>query len=184
MNVWDEDDYPWLTEEKQVIHQAVTKLGMPFLGICLGHQLLAEVMGGKVEQTRDHEIGLFEIKPTMDGLNHPLLHKLPNPSLWVNVHIAEVTLAPPQAIILATFENCQNHIMQIGKSAYSCQFHPEVCGHTVDESLKIPGIPNALEELLGADGLSYFQSSVADYLPAHNSAALQLFRNWCRVALH
>jgi GMP synthase-like glutamine amidotransferase len=67
MNVWEEDQYPWLIEEKKAIRHAVEDLKMPFLGICLGHQLLAEALGGEAKKTDNHEIGLFEIKPTTEG---------------------------------------------------------------------------------------------------------------------
>jgi GMP synthase-like glutamine amidotransferase len=179
MNVWEEEQYPWLVEEKQVIRRAVNELNMPFLGICLGHQLLAEAMGGKVAKTENYEIGLFEVSPTDEGLNHPLLHDIPSSSQWVNVHLAEVVRAPEQAVILATSSQCQNHIMQIGKNAYSCQFHPEVCDHTLEEWMKIPGIPEALDGLLGSEGLAYFEFSIKNNLPANNAASSTLFRNWC-----
>jgi len=179
MNVWEENKYPWLIEEKQVIKHAVDKLNMPFLGICLGHQLLSEAMGGKVAKTENYEIGLFEISTSGEGLNHPLLHGIPSSPQWVNVHLAEVVKAPEQATILATSSNCQNHIMQIGKNAYSCQFHPEVCDHTIEQWMKIPGIPEALNELLGSEGLDYFKSSIAEYLTANNAISLTLFENWC-----
>jgi GMP synthase-like glutamine amidotransferase len=181
MNVWDEQLYPWLVEEKRAIRFAVDVLKMPFLGICLGHQLLAQAMGGTVEATQQHEVGLFEIKPTEDGVGHPLLANLPQPSVWVNVHMAEVTQKPEHAIILAKSEACHNQIMQVGLNAYSCQFHPEVCSHTVSGWMQILGIPEALEKLLGMDGLAHFKASVADSLGQHNVAALQLFENWNRL---
>ena len=179
MNVWEEEKYPWLIEEKQVIRRAVNELNMPFLGICLGHQLLAEAMGGKVAKAENYEIGLFEVSSTDEGLNHPFLHNIPSSSQWVNVHLAEVVRAPEQAVILATSSQCQNHIMQIGKNAYSCQFHPEVCDHTLEEWMKIPGIPEALDGLLGSEGLAYFEFSIKNNLPANNAASSTLFRNWC-----
>ncbi len=181
MNVWQEDEYPWLIEEKRVIRQAIGVLEMPFFGICLGHQLLADALGGSVDKTENHEIGLFEVKPTEAGINHPLLENLQEKTHWVNVHLVEVTRAPTDAIILAESQVCRNHIMQIGKHAYSCEFHPEVCSNTVDAWMEIPGIPAMLEELLGRDGLDYFKTSIADHLPAHNAAAAQLFDNWIKL---
>lgn len=179
MNVWEEEKYPWLITEKKAIKRAVNELNMPFLGICLGHELLAEAMGGKVDKTECYEVGLFEVSPTTQGLNHPLLHDIPSSSLWVNVHLAEVVKVPEQAVILATSNHCDNHIMQLGKNTFSCQFHPEVCDHTIEQWMKIPGIPEVLDELLGAEGLAHFKSSIKYNLPANNAASLTLFKNWC-----
>ncbi len=181
MNVWQEDEYPWLIEEKRVIRQVVGALEMPFFGICLGHQLLAEALGGSVDKTENHEIGLIQITPTAAGINHPLLFNMPETMQWVNVHLVEVTRAPEGAVILAESRVCKNHIMQIGPRVFSCEFHPEVCSDTVDQWMKIPGIPEALEELIGVEGLNYFKNSIAEYLPVHNAAATQLFDNWIKL---
>ena len=178
MNVWEESEFPWLIDEKRIIREVVLERRMPFLGICLGHQLLAEALGGKAEPSRAYEIGLHPVSATEAGRGHPLLAGLPEPTLWVNVHRAEVTELPANAIVLAESDACPNHMMQIGNSAYSCQFHPEVCDHTVDEWMKIPGIPEAMHDLLGADGVKYFETSIAAQLKTHNSTARQLFDNW------
>jgi GMP synthase-like glutamine amidotransferase len=180
MNVWEESEYPWLIEEKALIREAVAR-NTPFLGICLGHQLLADALGGKAESAVQHEIGLFPVTPSPAGRGHPLLAELPEPTLWVNVHRAEVTRAPVGATVLARSEACANHAMQVGERAFSVQFHPEVCDHTVEEWLQIPGIPEALHNLLGAEGVDYFQSSIAKQLATHNSAARQLFHNWLDI---
>ena len=184
MNVWEEDKYPWLIEEKEAIRQAVNDLKMPFLGICLGHQLLAEALGGKAEKADNHEVGLFEITPTIEGQNHPLLNGFDSSEKWVNVHLVEVTEAPQGSRILASSNQCMNHIMQVSENAYSCQFHPEVCSHTFEGWMCIPGIPEALEDLLGAKGLSNFESEVEKNLKSNRKASHTLFKNWCGIVFH
>ena len=184
MNVWEEDKYPWLIDEKEAIRQAVKDLKMPFLGICLGHQLLAEALGGKAEKADNHEVGLFEITPTIEGQNHPLLNGFDSSEKWVNVHLVEVTEAPQGSRILASSNQCMNHIMQVSENAYSCQFHPEVCSHTFEGWMCIPGIPEALEDLLGVKGLSDFESEVEKNLKSNRKASHTLFKNWCGIVFH
>ena len=48
MDVWEEAEYPWLIDEKAAIRKAVNELKMPYVGICLGHQLLADALGAEV----------------------------------------------------------------------------------------------------------------------------------------
>ena len=184
MNVWEEDKYPWLIDEKVAIRQAVKDLKMPFLGICLGHQLLAEALGGKADKADNHEVGLFEITPTIEGQNHPLLNGFDSSEKWVNVHLVEVTAAPQGSRILASSNQCKNHIMQVSENAYSCQFHPEVCSHTYEGWMCIPGIPEALEDLLGRKGLSDFESEVEKNLKSNRKASHTLFKNWCGIVFH
>ena len=184
MNVWEEDKYPWLIDEKEAIRQAVKDLKIPFLGICLGHQLLAEALGGKAEKADNHEVGLFEITPTIEGQNHPLLNGFDSSEKWVNVHLVEVTEAPQGSRILASSNQCMNHIMQVSENAYSCQFHPEVCNHTFEGWMCIPGIPEALKDLLGTKGFSDFESEVEKNLKSNRKASHTLFKNWCGIVFH
>ncbi|MDJ0776951.1 MAG: type 1 glutamine amidotransferase [Gammaproteobacteria bacterium] len=178
MNVWDEAEYPWLRAEKELIREAVVERGLPFFGICLGHQLLADALGGAVRATEDFEIGVHDVTPTAAGVEHALLARLPRPTRWVNVHRAEVSRAPAEATILAQSELCANHAMQVGDAAYSVQFHPEVCEHTVAAWLQIPGIPEALVSLLGPGGVEDFSREVEAQRMQHNRAAARLFDNW------
>ena len=56
MDTWMEKDYPWLIEEKKAIKEFVVNLKKPYLGFCLGCQLLGEVAGGKVQRSNKPEI--------------------------------------------------------------------------------------------------------------------------------
>ena len=71
-DVWQEREHPWLRPEKRAIRTAVLELGMPYLGICLGHQLLASALGGEVRPAVTPEVGVFEVSLTEVGRAHPL----------------------------------------------------------------------------------------------------------------
>ena len=66
MDTFMEQEYPWLIEEKKAIKEFVIDLKKPYLGFCLGCQLLGEVVGGKVVKSNPAEIGIMEINFTLN----------------------------------------------------------------------------------------------------------------------
>jgi GMP synthase-like glutamine amidotransferase len=181
MNVWEEDRYPWLVAEKVAIRRAVEELEIPFLGFCFGHQLLAEATGGKVDRSVRHEFGVFEITPTPEGTNHPFMQDLPASPGWINAHLAEISQPPPGAVVLASSERCDNHVMTLNERTFSCQFHAEVCETTLGDWLQIPGIVDLLLDLLGEEGLARFKDDVEGHRTASNAGARKLFENWLKL---
>ena len=178
MHVWEEQDFPWLIEEKSIIQAAIRQLELPFLGICLGHQLAAEALGGQVTCATNPEIGNFKIYPTDEGSNHPFLAGLVDTISWANVHTAEVSVAPPGSTIIARSNRCGNHVMQLAPRAYSMQFHPEVCTTTLPDWLEIPDILPFFEQMLGRDGFETFKTEIERHRVQNNLAARRLFENW------
>ena len=77
MDTYMEQEYPWLIEEKKKIKEFVVDLKKPYLGFCLGCQLLGEVIGGKVVKSNPAEIGIMDINFTENKKGDNLFSKFP-----------------------------------------------------------------------------------------------------------
>ena len=121
MSVNDDGQYPWLADEKRFIREAVEK-GRRVLGICLGAQLLASVLGAKVYANPQKEIGWFPVSLTPEGKQSRVFHGFEPTFQW---HGDTFDL-PQGATLLATSEACPNQAFQFGENAYGLQFHMEV----------------------------------------------------------
>ncbi|MBN1905756.1 MAG: glutamine amidotransferase [Deltaproteobacteria bacterium] len=99
---------------------------IPFMGICYGHQLLAEAMGGKVGfHPKGKEIGTVEVKLSSECAKDPLLIDMPA-SIPVHVtHAQSALMIPAVSTILASNDFEPYHAIRIGASAWGVQFHPE-----------------------------------------------------------
>ena len=85
MNIYEEREYPWLVEEKQFIEEVI-KTGKVVLGICLGAQLIADVLGGKVRQNDYQEIGWFPVTKTSEANNSVFFKSLPDDFMAFHWH--------------------------------------------------------------------------------------------------
>ena len=122
MSVNDEDEFPWLIEEKRFVRGAI-KAGTPVLGICLGAQLIASSLGARVYRNRCKEIGWFPVQ----GVPRPGLRSTFSfPSAMDVFHWhGETFELPPCAVPLARSEGCRNQAFQIGRRVVGLQFHLE-----------------------------------------------------------
>ncbi|MFA6213701.1 MAG: GMP synthase subunit A [Candidatus Micrarchaeia archaeon] len=96
----------------------------PVLGICLGHQLIAHTLGGKVVKGKNAEYGISKIEVDKPGA---LLADVPTPfNAWVS-HFDEVLEMPEGFVSLAHSETCAHEAMESpARKLFSVQFHPEV----------------------------------------------------------
>lgn len=127
MSVNDQDHYPWLEQEKEFIRQAVqTKL--PILGICLGAQLIASVLGAPVYPNQHKEIGWFPVSGVSAGSEN---FHFPQETAVFHWH-GETFDLPDGAVRLAESKLCHNQAFQLGRRTIGLQFHLEVTPTTVE----------------------------------------------------
>ncbi len=180
MDVWDVVEHPWLVPEKAAIRKLVRDLEKPYLGLCLGHQLLADALGGTCGPQRPPEIGVLDVELTVDGLKDPLFAGLPARQKFLQWHSIQVAQAPEGAAVLASSDICAVQAMRIGKHAWSMQYHAEVEPDTVANWGDVPAYRDALLAALGDDGLNSMQSAADDNMPEFLACARTLYRNFMR----
>ena len=182
-DVWEEERYPWLVAEQAAIREAVVARGMPYLGVCLGHQLLASALGGEVAAMPGKaEIGVAEVELTAAGKRDALLGGDGGKLACLQWHAAEVTALPPEAVVLAKNDASQVQAFRWGERAYGLQFHIEAGETTVPEWAGIPAYRRALERGLGPGELERFAAAVRQRAPAFRARAARLYRRFMALS--
>ncbi len=181
MDVWQEDIHPWLKDEKEFIRDAVMERGLPFLGLCLGHQLLAEAIGGTVGPSETPEIGVMPVTVTELGAESVYFDSAPAQIDCLQWHSAEVKTLPSDVKVLATSPDCAVQAISWGPRAFSAQFHVEVEADTVANWAAISEYHSALEKALGDGAAESLEKAVVEKLETFNTLAERLYINWLQA---
>lgn len=124
MNVDEVDAHPWLADVRTLTRRAVDA-EVPFLGSCLGAQVLARAMGAPVSAGTVREVGFRKVEVLPAGADDPVLAPFAPSSLVFEFHQDECAL-PDDATLLATGDETVVQAFRVGEQAYGIQFHFEV----------------------------------------------------------
>ncbi len=172
MGANDDRKHPFLADLKQLIRRVVAS-AVPYLGICLGGQLLAAALGANVAAERWEEIGSFTVSLTDEGQRDRLFKGISPEFRTFQWHHDSFDI-PRDGILLASSAACPHQAFRVGQCAWGVQFHPEVTEGIIrnwcawDRSLS-----SASESIVAA-----FQADSADY----GAKAGQLTGNFLQAA--
>ena len=183
MDTWMEKDYQWLIDEKKRIKEFVVDLKKPYLGFCLGCQLLGEVIGGRVVKSNNSEIGMLNIDFSENKKNDLLFSKFPEKITSLQWHSYEVRNleSNKNVTLIASSPETKYQIFKYQNHAYGIQFHIEVKDTTVNDWGCVPEYKSALEKQLGKGALEKFDKEAQNNMQNMNSYSKILYENFKRL---
>ena len=180
MDTWMEETYPWLIDEKEKIKHFVMDLKKPFLGFCLGCQLLGEVVGGKVVKSQPPEIGVLDIE-MQDACKQDKLFSSYSPKIkalqWHSYEVQNLE-HNPDVTVLASSPTTKYQIFKYQNHAYGIQFHIEIKNDTVSQWGCVPEYEKALNDTLGEGALNKLDKEAQSSMSSMNANAEQLYNNY------
>ena len=175
MGVYEQERYPYLRDELRLIERAATT-NKPVLGVCLGSQLLAHALGGKVSKQTQKEIGWYPVRLTDEAVIDPLWADVPREFTAFHWH-GDVFSLPPGATSLASSAFTEQQAFRYGTKAYGLLFHLEVTRPHIDGMVET--FRQELEEA-GIDSMTVLQP-IPEHLPALQVVGTQVFEHWARM---
>tara|TARA_E500000178_G_scaffold163003_1_gene162483 strand:+ start:180 stop:905 length:726 start_codon:yes stop_codon:yes gene_type:complete len=183
MDTWMEKDYPWLIEEKNKIKEFVVDLEKPYLGFCLGCQLLGEVLGGNVVKSTPPEIGILDISMSKHYSSDHLFGEF-NSSIkalqWHSYEVRDLEMNK-DVTILGSSPTTKYQIFKYKNHAYGIQFHIEIKDNTVSQWGCVPEYEKALEDSLGKGALTTFDQKAQENMKLMNFNAENLYNNFKKI---
>jgi GMP synthase (glutamine-hydrolysing) len=178
-HVYEADKYPYFAPEKELIRTAIEQ-DIPFLGICLGGQLLADTLGSAIRLHDTTEIGFFAVPLTIDGMQDPLFAGLPGYQTVFHWH-EDIFDLPAEGTLLATSETTTNQAFRYGQHAYGLQYHIELNSDMFDLWLGYPEFKKAIISSIGIDAYTYIERERHAQYGIYRDHTRTLFENFLKI---
>ena len=168
---------------KKKIKEFVVTLKKPYLGFCLGCQLLGEAVGGNVVKSNPSEIGIMDVNFSAEKNNDSLFSSFPNKIKSLQWHSYEVNnlQSNKDVVILASSPITKYQIFKYQNHAYGIQFHIEIKDTTVNEWGCVPEYKSALEKQLGEGALEKFDKEAKSNMSQMNNYSEILYSNFKKL---
>jgi len=176
MNVDMTERFPFLAEERSFVRKAVDT-GIPYLGICLGAQMLARAMDRKVHPAGVREIGFNTLHPTQEAAEDPLMSAFQDGDMVFHWHEDTFEL-PEGATLLATGDDVHLQAFRIGNLAWGMQFHFEA--HRAEMELWLESAGEDEVRRWGKTSAQIVEESER-YLPTQERRAAEVFGRFAEV---
>lgn len=173
MGVYDEKKFTWLKDEKKFIREAIDS-AKPVIGVCLGAQLIAEVLGAEVTKNRFREIGWFPVKKSESLKSSAFDSILPDEFEAFHWHGDTFTL-PEKAKSIGSTEACANQGFIYNKKILALQFHLETtlqsasalienCGNELDGSRYVQSRDEIVSQINKFEKINDLMNKILDYM--------------------
>ncbi len=179
-NANEDEKYPYFVQEKAAL-RTVVEQNIPILGICLGGQMLAHVLGGVVKKHTITEIGFSEVFCTDEGRHDPLYEGLAGRQLVYQWHEDTFDI-PSGAVRLATTEKTHNQAFRFGQHAYGIQYHIELTPTMLDMWLQEPSLKEEIVAALGEKEYERIMSERSQYYVQYKEHTRIMFENFLRIS--
>jgi len=179
MGVYEADRYKHLKVEMKLIEQAL-KREIPILGICLGSQILAHVLGAQVRKHAEKEVGWNEVHLTEEGQKDPLLGHFGRMEKVFQMH-GDTFDIPAGAVHLASSAACSSQAFRYGDKAYGLQFHLEVDRAMIERFLHVKKNREEVEAFAGKQAILKMEEETELYLRRSVELSRQAFLEFVRL---
>lgn len=180
MGVYETESYAHLKVETRLIEEALKK-ELPILGICLGSQILASVLGASVRKHTEREMGWYDVRLTEAGATDPVIGHFEAAEKVFQSH-GDTFDVPSSAVHLAGSALCAGQAFRYGKHAYGLQFHLEVNRPIVDDWLVMPENQAIFAQSQGAFCPDAIRRDTDAYLARSMALSAETFRRFLRIA--